>query len=116
MGTLSKEFFSNDLDFLIAETGVQIVGVSPARIAGVNYVGAFRSIDMGIDLELHGMEDDVDTEIIINRNKHSSSEIPSKGSILKDDENNLFKVFKTTSEDFGSVVTLQVVSKYAREP
>ena len=116
MGTLSKEFFSNDLDFLISETGVQVVGVSPARIEGVKYVGAFRSIDNGIDLELHGVEDDVDTEIIINRDNHDGNQIPSKGSILKDDENNLFKVFKTTREDFGSVIALQVVSKYAKEP
>lgn len=114
MATLSKEFFSNDLDFLIAETGVTIVGVSPTRINGVNYIGAFRSIDNGIDLELHGVEDDVDTEIIINRDHHSDDEIPSKGSILKDDKNNLFKVQNSTEEDFGSVISLKVISKFAR--
>jgi len=113
MGTLSKDFFSNDLDFLIAETGVEIEGVSPSRIQGIKYVGAFRSIDNGIDLELHGVEDDVDSEIIINRDHHS--EIPSKGSILKDNKGNLFKVFNSTEEDFGSVISLKVISKFARQ-
>ena len=113
MSTLSKDFFSNDLDFLIAETGVMVIGVSPARINGIEYIGAFRSIDGSVEVEIHGLEEDVDTEIIINRDHHS--EIPSKGSILKDEDDNLFKVFKSTSEDFGSVIALQVVSKYAKK-
>mgnify|MGYP000141138242 CR=1 FL=1 len=113
MGTLNKEFFSFDLDFLISETGKIFEGVSPSRIQGIQYSGALRTIEEGFEVEMSGREVELDSEIIINRSHHS--EIPSKGSILKDPDNNLFKVFDTTGEDYGSVVRLRVVSKYASE-
>jgi hypothetical protein len=113
MGTLNKDFFSQDLDFLISETGRIFTGVSPERIQGVEYQGALRSIEEGYDVELYGKEASVDTEILINRDHYQ--EQPKKGSVLKDDRENLFKVFDTEGEDFGSVLRLRVVSKYAKE-
>lgn len=113
VGTLSKDFFSFDLDFLIAETGRDFTGVSPTRIEGIVYKGALRSIEEGFEVEMSGREVELDSEIIINSNKQT--EQPSKGSILRDAEGNLFKVFDTMGEDFGSVLRLRVVSKYASE-
>ena len=113
MGTLSKDFFSYDLDFLISETGKTFVGVSPSRISGINYTGAITTTDEGFEVELNGREVELDSEIIINTNKQT--EQPSKGSILRDPDGNLFKVFDTKGEDFGSVLRLRVVSKFQKE-
>jgi len=113
MGTLSKEFFSHDLDFLITETGRTFTGVSPERIKGIKYQGALRSIEEGYDVEIYGKEMSVDSEIVINRDHHD--EHPGKGSILEDTKNNLFKVFEIEGEDFGSVLRLRVVSKFAKQ-
>lgn len=113
MGTLDRDFFSQDLDFLISETGRSFSGVSPDRIQGINYLGALRSIEESYDVEIYGREASVDSEIVINTN--NQEEQPSKGSLLKDDQGNLFKVFETEGEDFGSVLRLRVVSKFAKE-
>lgn len=113
MGTLSKDFFSYDLDFLIAETGKTFVGVSPSRIAGINYTGAITTTDLGFEVEMNGRDVELDSEIIINTDHQNQQ--PSKGSILRDPEGNLFKVFDTKGEDFGSVLRLRVVSKYQKE-
>ena len=113
MGTLNRDFFSQDLDFLIAETGRRFTGVSPDRVKGVSYMGALRSIQEAYDVELYGRDASVDSEIVINRDHQS--EQPQKGTILQDDQGNVFKVFSTEGEDFGSVLRLQVVSKYAKQ-
>jgi hypothetical protein len=113
MGTLDKDFFSQDLDFLIAETGRTFTGVSPARIEGVKYMGAVRSIEEAYDVEVYGREASVDSEIVINRDHQA--EQPSKGCVLTDAGGNFYKVFETEGEDFGSVLRLRVVSKYAKE-
>lgn len=113
MGTLNKDFFSFDLDFLISETGRDFTGVSPSRIQGIIYKGALRSIEEGYEVEMSGREVELDSEIVINTDKQT--EQPEKGSILTDSEGNLFKVFDTMGEDFGSVLRLRVVSKYASD-
>ncbi len=113
MGTLNKDFFSFDLNFLISETGRDFTGVSPSRIEGIIYKGALRSIEEGYEVEMSGREVELDSEIVINTDKQT--EQPEKGSILTDSEGNLFKVFDTMGEDFGSVLRLRVVSKYASD-
>jgi len=113
MGTLNRDFFSHDLDFLISETGRSFTGISPDRIKGVIYQGALRSVEEAYDVEVYGREASVDSEIVINRDHQA--EQPGKGSLLEDDQGNLFKVFETEGEDFGSVLRLRVVSKYAKQ-
>lgn len=113
MGTLNKDFFSHDLDFLISETGRVFTGISPDRIKGIKYQGALRSVDEAYETEIYGREASVDSEIVINSNKQS--EQPGKGSLLGDSDGNYFKVLETQGEDFGSVLRLRVVSKYAKQ-
>lgn len=113
MGTLNKDFFSQDLDFLISETGRVFTGISPDRIKGIEYQGALRSVEEAYDVEVYGRESSVDSEIVINTDKQS--EQPGKGSLLGDTEGNFFKVMETEGEDFGSVLRLRVVSKFAKE-
>jgi len=113
MGTLNQDFFSHDLDFLISETGRSFTGISPDRIKGVVYQGALRSVEEAYDVEIYGKETSVDSEIVINRDHQA--EQPGKGSLLGDDQGNFFKVMETEGEDFGSVLRLRVVSKYAKQ-
>jgi hypothetical protein len=111
MGTLSKDFFSYDLDFLIEETGKQFTIRRPASLEGVTFFGAMQSIDEGYEVELNGREAELDSEIIMNTTGHN--ELPGKGAVLEDQAGNLFKVYDTKGEDYGPVLRLRVISKYA---
>ena len=99
-----------DLDFLIGETGKELIGVSPSAIENRSFIGSFQSLDEGYEVELSGREIILDSEIVINANAYST--LPTKGAVLKDLEGNHYKVFEI-KKDFSSAYKMNVASQYA---
>ena len=113
MTTLSNSVFSFDLDFLIRETGKEVVGVSPPAIADKVFLGSFESLTEGYEVEINGRDVELDSEIVIDGSAYP--DLPAKGSVLKDREGNFFKVFEIRRESFGPVYAMKVASRYASE-
>ena len=113
MKTLPDSVLSFDLDFLIQDSGKELVGVSPAAIADKVFIGSFQSLTEGYEVELAGRDVELDSEIIINGDSYL--DLPTKGSVLKDRDGNFFKVFEIKREDNGPAYRLKVASRYAAE-
>jgi hypothetical protein len=112
MGTLNTEVLTSDLDFLIKETGKEFVGVTPAAITDLVFLGAFNSLDEGYDVMVSGNEVTIDAQIILNGSGYST--LPTKGAVLQDRDGNKFKVLDITREDYGPGYVLKVMAQYQR--
>ena len=110
MTTLSKSVLAFDLDFLIAETGIQLTGVSPPAIADRVFVGSFEALTEGYDVEISGRDVELDSHIVINGDAYPV--LPEKGALLTDPDGTFHKVFEATREEFGPVYRMKVASRY----
>ena len=110
MGTLNFDVLGSDLDFLIAESGRKFVGVTPTGIADKTFNGSLTSLEEGYDVMLQGNEVTIDAEILLNGKAYST--LPTKGAVLKDLDDNHFKVLDVQKEDFGPAYVLRVMARY----
>ena len=110
MGTLNFDVMATDLDFLIGESGRQFIGVTPTGIAALTFNGSLNSMEEGYDVMLQGNEVTIDAEILLNGNAYTT--LPTKGAVLKDLDDNHFKVLDVQKEDFGPAYVLRVMSRY----
>ncbi len=113
MSIFNDESLGFDLDFMIEQTGKELVGVSPATIQDLVFVGSFQSLEEGFEVDLAGREVELDSEIVINGSNYSV--LPTKGALLKDRDGNHFKVFEIKREDPGPIYRMQVASRYQGE-
>tara|TARA_R100001163_G_C5062024_1_gene199018 strand:+ start:1310 stop:1654 length:345 start_codon:yes stop_codon:yes gene_type:complete len=113
MSTLDLSVLTYDLDFLVKETGREIVGVSPTAIADKVFVGSFESLTEGYEVEVNGRDVELDTQIVINGDAYP--DLPIKGSVLKDRAGTFYKVFEIRKEDYGPIYSMKVASRYAGE-
>lgn len=112
MSTLSNDVLGSDLDFLIAETGQDFIGVTPAGIADKVFTGCLNSMAEGYDVMLSGNEVTLDANIVLNGNAYAT--LPTKGALLKDRAGSFYKVFDVVNEDVGPGYRLNVLSRYQR--
>ena len=112
MGTLNTEVLTADLDFMIQETGKEFVGVTPAAITDLVFIGCLTMLDEGYDVMLSGNEVTIDAEIMLNGAAYST--LPTKGALLQDRDGNKFKVLDISKEDFGPGYVLKTVAQYQR--
>ena len=54
MSIFNDESLGFDLDFMIEQTGKELVGVSPATIQDLVFVGSFQSLEEGFEVDLAG--------------------------------------------------------------
>ena len=112
MGTLNTEVLTSDLDFLITETGKEFVGVTPAAITNLVYLGSFNSLDEGYDVMINGHEVTIDAQMILNGSVYST--LPTKGAVLQDRDGNNFKVLDIATEDLGPGYVMKMMAQYQR--
>jgi hypothetical protein len=112
MGTINSEVLGADLDFLIGETGKDFVGVTPTGIASKVFMGSFNRLQDGYDVMLNGNEVTIDAEISINGDNYPT--LPTKGAVIKDRDENHYKVLDIAKEDFGPGYVLRVMARYQR--
>ena len=110
MSTLDQTALGADLDFIIDETGKDLVGVSPPAIAGLTFRGAFSSLEDGYEVELAGREVQLDGEFVINGSAYTT--LPTKGAVLKELDDTHHKIFEVPREAVGPAYRLQVISRY----
>jgi hypothetical protein len=110
MSKFKTSVLDHDLDFLISETGKELIGVSPAAIAAKTFIGSFQSLEEGYEVELSGREVMLDSEIVINGNAYAT--LPTKGAVLKDLDGTHYKIFEI-KKDFSSAYKMNVASQYA---
>lgn len=112
MGTLNAEVLSSDLDFLINETGKEFVGVTPAAITDLVFLGSLTVLDEGYEVMQSGHEVTIDSQIMLNGSGYST--LPTKGAVLQDRDGNKFKVLDIDREDFGPGYVLKTMAQYQR--
>ena len=113
MTIFNEETLGADLDFMIKQTGKELVGVSPSGIKDLVFIGSFQSLDEGFEVDLAGREIELDSEVVINGANYST--LPTKGAVLKDHDGNHFKVFEIKKEFPGQAYKMQVASRYQGE-
>lgn len=112
MTTLSKTILSNDLDFLISETGKNFTAVSPVALADKVFHGALALLEEGYEIEVAGREVIIDSRLTINSTAYDA--LPTKGAVLQDPEGTKFKVVQIHREDFSPSYVMTLSSQYAR--
>ena len=110
MSLFNEEALGFDLDFMVKQTGKELVGVRPVAIKDLVFIGSFESLEEGFEVDLAGREIQLDTEIVINGSNYSA--LPTKGALLKDRDGNHYKVHEIKREDPGPIYRMKVISRY----
>lgn len=112
MTNLSFSVLSNDLDFLISETGKNFTATNPAALSGKIFVGSLAILDEGYELEISGKEVVIDSKLTINSSGYDA--LPAKGAVLQDLAGTQYKVVMVHQEDFSPSYVMDLSSQYAR--
>ena len=112
MTTLSKSVLSNDLTFLINETGKDFTGVTPAALAGKVFKGSLAILEEGYEMEISGREVIIDSKLTLNSTSYQT--LPTKGAVLQDAAGTSYKIVMVHQEDFSPSYVLTLSSQYAR--
>ena len=109
---INIDLLATDLDFLISQAGKELVGVTPAGITDLVFVGSFTTMEEGYEVMLQGNEVTIDCKIVLNGKAYST--LPTKGAVLKDRDSKYFKVMSIDKDDYGPSYTLNCAAQYQR--
>ena len=112
MSNLSFSVLSNDLDFLISETGKNFTATNPTTLSGKVFVGSLALLEEGYELEISGKEVVIDSKLTINSSGYA--DLPTKGAVLEDLKGTKYKVVMIHQEDFSPSYVMDLSSQYAR--
>ena len=114
----SQDQLESDLDFIIEQNGVTLIGVTPSAVYDVSYKGLLFGFNEGhqetvSDSTGGAKEEELEASFLINANKYTN--LPEKGAILRaSTSTKRFKVFVTSKDDLNpTAYKLSLIAEYS---
>jgi hypothetical protein len=104
---------SEDLDWANNDCQATLTTVLPTSSVGVEFTASREELRERFTVEMNGREVEIDQRFFININGVST--YPSKGWVLSTGGTN-YKVFETSTDASGIMLTLTCISRYAATP
>ena len=112
MASVTTSQLSDDLDFAQNDFQTTLTVITPTSSVDVEFTASQESIRERFEVEINGREQMVDSRFFININGVST--YPSKGWVLTDDTRT-YKVWETSIDNSGILLTLTCISRYQGE-
>ena len=99
-----------DVDFANNDCQVTLTTISPSSSSGVEFTASQQTLVESFSVEVNGRDAIIDQRFYINANGLST--VPSKGWVLRTRGTD-YKVFETSLDAVGVLLTLTCISRYA---